>query len=242
MFTSVPESKFHSVLLYDQPFLRSRPFWDKCTKSPQMTLNPTRSNIPHICVTSIPNSPIQSVSFYDQLFLSYTPFWEKCTKWPRNDLEHYQVKCIQYMCCWYPWVLNFSPFCSTASRFWVTSHFETSVPNDPQMTLNPTRSNVPHICVISIHESQFSLSFTLWHNPFSSYRPFWDKCTEWPQTLQGQRHTTYVLLVSPIPKFQSVLLYDQPFSRYRTFYTSPFTTMLNGQKKKGTKFQISQFF
>ncbi len=29
-----------------------------------------------------------------------------------------------------------------------TGHFETSTPNDPKMTVNPTRSNAPHICVV----------------------------------------------------------------------------------------------
>ncbi len=66
---------------------------------------------------------------------------------------------------------------------------------------------------------------------------------KWPWTLQDQRYTTYVLLVSPSPKLHSVLLYDQPFSKYRTFYNSPLSTMLNGPKKnkKGQKFKISNF-
>ena len=34
-------------------------------------------------------------------------------------------------------------FHSTASRFWVTGHFDTSTPNDPKMTLCTKRSNVP---------------------------------------------------------------------------------------------------
>ncbi len=42
--------------------------------------------------------------------------------------------------------------------------------------------------------------------------------SKWPWTLQGQRYTTYVLLVSPSPKFWSVSLYDQPFSRHRSFW------------------------
>ncbi len=53
---------------------------------------------------------------------------------------------------------------------------------------------------------------------FSSYRPFWEKCTEWPPNdLEYYMLicTPYVLLVSLIPKFNSVSLYNQPFLRYR---------------------------
>ena len=56
-------------------------------------------------------------------------------------------------------------------------------------------------------------------HPFLSYKPFWDKCTEWPEkwhwTLQGQMCSIYMLLVPPSPKFQSPLLCDQPLSNYR---------------------------
>ncbi len=40
------------------------------------------------------------------------------------------------------------------------------------------------------------------------------------------------------------LLYDQWFPRYRTFYNSPLTTMLNGQKrtKKMPKIQYFKFY
>ena len=43
-----------------------------------------------------------------------------------------------------------------------------------------------------------------------------------------------VLLVSLTPKFHSVLLYDQPFSRYHTVYNSPLSTMLNSPKRTHT--------
>ncbi len=41
-----------------------------------------------------------------------------------------------------------------------TGNFETCAPNDPKMTLNPTRSNVLHMCITSDAESQISLRFT----------------------------------------------------------------------------------
>ncbi len=42
-----------------------------------------------------------------------------------------------------PRISNFTPFRSRIRRFRDTGHFETSAPNDPKMTLNYTRSNVP---------------------------------------------------------------------------------------------------
>ena len=142
------------------------------------------------------------------------------------------------------------------------------------------------IYMLLVYTSPKFHSISLYDQPFSRYRPFWDKCSEWPQidldntrsnypipyttvpepqislhfvlrpaifelqaifrqvhrmtpkgswTLQDQRYTTYVLLVSSSPKFHSVLLYDQPFSKYRTFYNYPLTTMLNGPKKNKKK-------
>ncbi len=49
-----------------------------------------------------------------------------------------------------------------ASRFRVTGgHFETSPPNDPEITLNTKRSNVSHIHVTATPDSQISVSFAL---------------------------------------------------------------------------------
>ncbi len=41
---------------------------------------------------------------------------------------------------------------------------------------------------------------------------------KWHWTPQGQRYTTYVLLVSLSPKFRPVSPYDQRFLWYRTFF------------------------
>ncbi len=62
----------------------------------QMTLNPTRSNVPHICINSVPDSnftPFRS----DQPFSRYRPFKNMCTKWPHKDLDHYNVKGTWHM-------------------------------------------------------------------------------------------------------------------------------------------------
>ena len=58
---------------------------------------------------------------------------------------------------------------------------------------------------------------SLYDKLFISYRPFLEKCTEWPQNdLEHYKLkcTLHVLFVSLVPKFHSVLLYGQPFLRY----------------------------
>ncbi len=79
-----------------------------------------------------------------------------------------------------PRVSNFTPFCSMTSCFRVICHFETSAPNDPKLTLNPTRPNYP-IYVLLVSTSPKFHSISLYYVPFLKYRPFWDKCTERPQ-------------------------------------------------------------
>ncbi len=69
-----------------------------------------------------------------------------------------------------------SPLCpSTASRFWVIGHFETSALNDLKKSLNTKGSKV-HITQLPPSPKFQSVSLYSW--PFSSCRPFWDKCTE----------------------------------------------------------------
>ena len=138
------------------------------------------------------------------------------------------------MCYWCSRVLNAIPFHSTTRRFRVTCHSDTSALNDPKMTLNTTGSKRYSICVTNIHEfivnkwhfTHKTLSTSpkfqyvlLYHKPFLSYKPFWDKCTEWPEkmTLNTTRSKVLHIYVTsaPSPKFQSALLYDQPLSNYR---------------------------
>ena len=56
-----------------------------------------------------------------------------------------------------------------------------------------------------------------------------------PWTLNGKNYPVYTNYLPRKPWFWSVLLYDQPFSRYPTFYNSPMTTMSNGQNKNKKK-------
>ena len=50
----------------------------------------------------------------------------------------------------------------------------------PKMTLNTTRSKVPHICFTSVHGSQISASFAL-QPVVLELQAISDKCSEWPQ-------------------------------------------------------------
>ncbi len=90
-----------------------------------MTLKPTRSNIPHICITSIPGSQISLGFALRPAVFEIRSFWDKCTEWPQSDGEPCKVKYIPFVLLVHTRVPNFSPFCSTTSRFWDTGNFET---------------------------------------------------------------------------------------------------------------------
>ena len=102
------------------------------------------------------------------------------------------------------------------------------------MTLNTTRSNVCDqmypIYMLLVSPSPKFQSLSLYVQSFSSYMSFLGHSVhlsleigtlkevhwmtpEWPWALQSQWYTIYVLLVYPDPKFYSVLLHDEPFSR-----------------------------
>ncbi len=70
--------------------------------------------------------------------------------------------------------------------------------------------------------------------------------SDWPWTLNFQNYHAYTKYFPLRPKFWCILLYDQPFSRYGTFYNSPLATVLNGKIRrkiaKNPNFQISQLF
>ena len=65
-------------------------FETSALNDPKMALNPTRSKVPHICVTSVHESQI-SLHFTVQPALRYRPFWDRGREWPQNDLERYKV-------------------------------------------------------------------------------------------------------------------------------------------------------
>ena len=216
-------------------FSSYKQFWESAPNDPKMTLNPTRSNVLHICVTSIldfqisvhlavqpavvelqailrkfwewlPNDLNTKGQMYPacvtsihksqiSLFHSTTScFWDKCTEWPKNDFWTLQGLMYPIYCYWYSQVPHFNLFRSGTGPFGDTDHFETSALNDPRMTLNTTKSKVPHICGISIHESQISVCFTLRPTVFevqAILRKVHRMTPKWHWTLKDQRYTTY---------------------------------------------------
>ncbi len=68
-----------------------------------------------------------------------------------------------------PRVPNFSRFHSTASCLPViiSGYFEKSTPNDLEMTLNPTRSNVPYIFNVQLFHAADKLIGVGWGGLFS---------------------------------------------------------------------------
>ncbi len=111
-------------------------------------------------------------------------------------------------------VPKFTQFCSTTSRFRVTGHFETSAPNDPKWHWTLTGQRSP-VYTLQVPPNPKFPSASLDGQPFSSYRPFWETCTEWPQN--DIIKASYMFQVPPNPKFQSVSLDGKPFSSYKPF-------------------------
>ncbi len=76
--------------------------------------------------------------------------------------------------------------------------------------------------------TKFQLS--LYDQPFSSYRPFWDKCTEWLKNYlehyKVKGHPIYALLEPLSLKFHSISVYDRPLFRKIKCLVSLFGTML----------------
>ncbi len=105
------------------------------------------------------------------------------------------------------------------------------LPDRNKLGLCRPNSNVPttyvaevtHVCVTGVHESSISLHFTLRPAIFELQANFETSAlNELKMTLntEGKRYTIYVLLVSPSLKFQSFMLYGQPFSSCKIFWDS----------------------
>ncbi len=86
---------------------------------------------------------------------------------------------------------------SMPSCFRGTSLFETSAPNDSNMSMNTASSKVPRypIYFLLVHTCPKFKCVLLYGEPFSSYRPFSDCTTnpKWPRPLQVQSYPVYVL-------------------------------------------------
>ncbi len=158
------------------------------------------------------NPKFHSVSLYGQPLSCYRPFWIKCTKWPQNNLEHQEVKGTPYTSYKYSRVPEFGSFCSTASQFQVTGHFETSAPNDLKWPWTIRDQRYP-IYILQLPLSPKFHSNMLYGQPLSHYRPFWDKSTKWPHNdLRGQANTKRPKL----PNIQMYMLYENLSPKFRS--------------------------
>ncbi len=67
---------------------------------------------------------------------------------------------------------------------------------------------------------------SLYDQPFSRHKLYWDKCIEWSPNDLGHykvNGTLYMLLMYRSPKFHSISLYDHPFSRYKVVDNRKYT-------------------
>ncbi len=166
-----------------------------------------------------------------------TEWPNKCTEWPQRNTELAVKSTVPLI---YPFyilmacqVQIFNLFHPTASRFWVTHHFETSTElpqNDMKMKCTL------YIRCISVHgshtiisDSQISLRFTL--RSFSSCMPLWRNLQwitpKWPWILQGHWYPilVYFLLGPPQVLNFNLLCTDSCFRVTGYFLTSASTWM-----------------
>ncbi len=130
-----------------------------------------------ICIVQLPlsflESPkFQSVSLYGKPFSSYLPLWENAQNDLKGNLNCKRSKYLKYHIPLHRRVPNFN-LCNCCFR--VTSHFAKNTLSDFNVTLNTVMPNVP------VPPSPKFQSGFIYSHPFSSYRPFRDKCTEWLQ-------------------------------------------------------------
>ena len=167
---------------------------DNKIKQSQITLNTRRTKLRHTCF-GVPESQMSvHLPYNDQtlfFLFSYIWFWEKCTESPK----HYKMNKTTHICVTIPPPLatSFSPYCPTIYRFQVTYDF----------TLNTIMvSKVPQICATSVKEYYIPLL----RPAILSYRLTWESGPNDTKWIWGLRYLTYIVLVSPSPKFQCVSL------------------------------------
>ncbi len=229
--TSVPDSQISIPFAVRPAVFETQAIWYKFTKWPQTSLEPYKVNLLYTFITSVPNSQISLRLLYDQLFSRHRPFGDKSTEWPQTDLEPYKVK-LPYTCITIVSLITkchsaslyeqpfsrYRPFCDKWTEWPPNDRKHYKVKGTPYMCYScPGVPNFAPFCSTTTHFRD--------RGHFETRAPNDPKMT-W--TLQGQRNPIYMLLVSPSPNVHSVLLYDHPFSKYRTFYNSPLTT----KKKK----------
>ena len=107
--------------------------------------------------------------------------------------------------------------------------FATSAPNEFNMTEYYKAKGTLHVHGVRLPLSPKCHSVSLYNQPFSSCRPFWDKCTKWPKwswTLQGQRYPYMVYYITP---FRSMVGYKSFWSHFETSALNDLKMTLTGQ-------------
>ncbi len=128
------------------------------------------------------------------------------TRVPNDPKWHWAIqghKGTLNTCYWYThiyWVPCFGSLHSTTSRFRVTSHFETSAPNDSKNDIGHYKvTDVPYMCYLH-REMKISVPFILRPILFE-LGPFSEKCSEWPQmTLNTTRSKISHVCVASLPE------------------------------------------
>ncbi len=130
--TSVPKSQISVLSLYGSHFRVTGHFEKSVLNDPKMTLNTTRLNVWHICVTSIHESHI---------LLSYA-LWSV--------------------------IFDIQAFVRKVNRMTPKWHWTLQV-------------QIYHIYVSLESTNPKFHSVSLYDQSLFRYRPFWNKCTAWPQ-------------------------------------------------------------
>ncbi len=192
--------KFHFVWSKVSRFWVTCHFETSAPNDPKMILNTKRSNVPHIHTTA---AKFQSVLRYGELFSSYRTFLRqvhrKTTQRPRTlKGQRYPIYMLQL-----PRVPDFTPFCSTASRVWVTGHFETSAPKDPKMILNTKTSKVPHMPIYIGELPNFNpfCSMASRFRVTDSFETSAQKAYKMTLNTKGQRYPVHVTTAPRVPNF-----------------------------------------
>ncbi len=144
-------------------------------KSPQMV--PCKRYPIYVLLGSLGHK-LQSDSLYRQQVSSFRPFWDKCTDWPQKDLGGCEV-IVPHICSARNPSTKFESVTIWPAMLVFTVRFELSAPNTLKWPL-AQKSHVPHICATSTPKFKVSILFSL-RPTLSSYRPFWNMCTDWSQ-------------------------------------------------------------
>ncbi len=240
--SSFPESQISVLLTLRPAIFELSTIGENCTNGPQITLDHTRPNVPHICVNSIHESHISLRFPYDQSFSRYRPFLRQVHR--MNPKWHGQM---------YP-ICNTSfhdshLFHSTSRHFPVTSHFRANVP-DSQISQFSSYRSFYDKCIeclqndLEPYKVKFSI-YTYLHPRVPNFTPFhFMTCSFWVtchfeisalndpkivlNTSRSRVHMCYWYLWAP--NFSPFCSTTSLFWRYRTL-----TTTLNRPKKNKRK-------